>query len=525
MIRTLLLLQMAACAKHVVEEDPQPSPLEVQQARAAEEGPDQILEVCRLASIALAEGKLDLAENSLRQAVFAMQDFQADGQFRALVGAEKSKDWRGDPFEKMMAFQYLGLLLLEEGDEGNALAMTKSAILADTGTSRFQYRADFVPAFVLQAMVYDELGEKGNAERSMQQAIDAMWLRELTAHLSDRLSEVTLEGKDGAAGVDASAVAAAKVLLLSGLPAGLQAHPRDEQQAIAGALSRATDLRMMVLDGKRSDRPEDLVSLSKGDVKRSFEVLEPVTRAWQKAAEEHPLQLSDQLSEDERVLQGLIAKDPRLVLWVESGRGPRKVATGEYGEILQIVPRRGNPEGPPVVTLDGRELRPTYLDSLTYQASTRGSRWVDGYLQGKAVFKDAAPFLGWALLASGDVASSIGGNSSGEVAAVLYLLGAATWVAGAIANPAADTRTWHELPEYMWLVTANPTPGAHSLEIDGRVYQVDIPDSGSVVHLVPALPPGGAPKFGEACLRCEAPAAIPAVQSPPSQFAPTGGTP
>jgi hypothetical protein len=449
-----------------------------------------------------------------------MQDFQADGQFRALVGAEKSKDWRGDPFEKMMAFQYLGLLLLEQGDEGNALAMTKSAILADTGTSRFQYRADFVPAFVLQAMVFDALGEASSAERSMQQAIDAMWLRELTAHLADRLSGVKIEG-------DPRAIDAARVLLLSGLPAGLVAHPRDEQQAIAGALSRATDLRMMVLDGKRSDRPEDLVALSKGDTRRSLEVLEPLTRAWQKAALEQPLHASKQLDEDERALQGLIAKDPRLVLWVETGRGPRKVATGEHNEILQIVPRRGNPEGPPLVTLDGRELRPTYLDSLTYQASTRGSRWVDGYLKGKAVFKDTAPLLGWALIASGDVASSIGGNSSGEVAAVFYLLGAATWVAGAIANPAADTRTWHELPEYLWLVTANPPPGTHTLEIDGKTYEVDIPDSGSVVHLVPALPPGGPSKFGEACLRCEAPAAIPAVQLPPSQFAPpgSGGTP
>lgn len=509
---------LSGCAKRAVDEDPQPSALEIQQARAAEEGPDQILEVCRLASVAMAEGKDDLAESALRQAVVAMQDFRADGQFRALVGSERKKEWKGDPYEKMMAFHYLGVRLLEEGDGGNALAMTKSAILADTGTSRFQYRADFVPAFVLQAMAYDALGESTNAERSMQQAIDAMWLREMTAHLSEQLGGVKApEGKG-----DADAIAAAKVLLLSGLPAGLAAHPRDEQQAIAGALSRATDLRMLVLDGKRKDRPEDLVPLSKGSVKRSFEVLEPIARAWQEAARENPLSRSRDLEEDERALLGVIEREPRLMLWVESGRGPRKVATGEYGEVLRIVPRRGNPEGPPEVTLDGRDLRPIYLDSLTYQASTRGSRWVDGFLKGKAVFKDAAPVLGYALLTSGDVANAVAGSSSGEVAAVLYLLGAATWVAGALANPSADTRTWHELPEYLWLVTANPTPGTHELVVDGRTYQVDIPDEGSVVHLVPALPPGGSKRFGEACSRCEAPAAIPAVTSPPSA---SGGRP
>lgn len=525
MIRNLLPLLALSCSKHVAtrEDEPVPSSLELQQTKAEVEGADQILETCRLASIALAEGRDDIAENALRKAVVAMQDFRADGQFRALVGSESKKDWRGDPFEKMMAFHYLGVMLLEKGDEGNALAMTKSAILADTGTSRFQYRADFVPAFVLQAMVYEALGEDNNSERSMQQAIDAMWLREMTAHLSDRLTEAKVEG-------DLDAIAAARVLLLSALPAGLAAHPRDEQQAISAALSRATDLRMLVIDGKRDDRPEDLVTLSKGDVKRTFadnkhkDLLELLTGAWQDAAKEHPAMTTEQLMADESALNKVIEDNSRLTLWLESGRGPRKVATGEYGEILRIVPRKGNPEGPPAVSLDGKPIRPIYLDSLTYQASTRGSRWVDGFLKGKAVFKDAAPFIGWALLASGDVANALRNpeGGGGEIAAVLYLLGAATWVAGAIANPAADTRTWHELPEYLWLVTANPAPGTHVLNVDGQTYQVNIPDDGSVVRLIPALPPGGASSFGEACDRCDiGPAAIPAQNPTPG----SGGRP
>lgn len=524
MIRNLLPILALSCTKHVVDEEPAPSPFEVQQAKAAQEGPDQILETCRLASVAMAEGRDDIAEASLRKAVVAMQDFRADGEFRALVGSESKKEWKGDPFEKMMAFHYLGVKLLEQGDRGNALAMTKSAILADTGTSRFQYRADFVPAFVLQSLAYLDMGEKTSAERSMQQAIDAIWLREMTAHLSDVLAEVKVKG-------DPEAIAAARVLLMSALPAGIGAHPRDEDQAIDAARSRATDLRMLVLDGKREDRPEDLVSLSKGDVKRTFagkgttDLLESLALAWKEAARSSPLALADQLTTDEQALSSVLDRDPSLVLWLESGRGPRKVATGDYGEILRIVPRKNNPEGPPEVSLDGKPIRPVYLDSLTYQASTRGSRWVDGFLKGKAVFKDAAPFIGWALLASGDVANAISQQSggSGEVAAVLYLLGVATWVAGAVANPEADTRTWHELPEYLWIVTADPRPGRHSLVVDGRSYEVDIPDAGSVVHLIPALPPGGTPTFGDPCRLCEeGPGAIPvAPPHPPG----SGGKP
>lgn len=507
----LLLLAIAGCARKMPEPSQARSALDDQQARAAVEGPEQVLEICRLASIAIAEGRLDVAEAALRQAVVQMQDFRADGQFRALVGAESSKEWKGDPYEKMMAFLYLGLVLYGDGDTGNALAMTKSTILADTGTSKFQYRADFVPAFVLQAMVYDRLGEKGNTDRSMQQAIDAMYLRELTAHLSALLAEVEVEG-------DSRAVAAARVLLLSGLPAGLSAHPRDMALAIDGALSRATDMRQIVLEGGKDDRPDELVSLSKADVRRSFDVLDPMVRAWRDSAASHPVDVEARLAEDATALQDLVGGDPRLVLWVESGAGPQKVADGRYGEILRFA-QRSDPTTPPVVTLDGRDLRPTYLDSLTYQASTRGSRWVDGFLAGKAVFKDAAPFLGWTLLAAGDVANSMGGEGSGEVAAVLYLIGAVTWVAGAVTNPAADTRTWELLPESLWMVSADPGPGRHQLVVDGRDYTVDIPDKGAVVQLIPALPPNGASTFGVPCTRCEGPLAVP---QPSTE---SGGTP
>src|SRR5690606_25383585 len=115
--------------------------VEVQRELAAQEGVDQVLHQVRLASLALAQGRRDLAEQALRPAVARMQDFRADGQFRAVVGAERSKEWKGEPYEKMMAFLYLGLLLFEKGDHANALAMARSAVLADTGTSAERYRS------------------------------------------------------------------------------------------------------------------------------------------------------------------------------------------------------------------------------------------------------------------------------------------------------------------------------------------------------------------------------------------------
>ena len=495
------LLMLSGCAKKVPP--PQRPAIEVQRTRAAEEGPDQTLERARLVSMLMAEGELQEAEGQLRNIVFRMQDFRADGQFRAMIGSEDRKEWKGDPFEKMMAFLYLGEMLYASGDYGNALAMTKSAILADTGTSRMPYRSDFVPAFVLQALVFDALGEAGNAERSLEHAIDALYLREGTAALSARLDDV---GYDGDA--DLKAEEAARVLLLTALPAGQMAHPRDPHAAVDAALSRAAELRGQALDGARKNRPPELRGLTRGALNRSFDVLEPLTRGWHDALEDEALVLTERLARDESFLRGLL-DGPSMVVWIEAGRGPTKWADGDYGEILRIRPGRGGHV--PDVRLDGQPLSPHYLDSVTWQAQTRGSRAVDGFLKGKAVFKDAAPFLGYAALVAGDIArASQDAGDSGLVGTLLYIAGAVTWVAGAVTNPRADTRTWYELPDELYLVAASPGPGPHTLTVDGQRFTVEIGDRGTVMHLVPSLEPHGVRTFGTPCVACDAPLAVPA---------------
>lgn len=498
--RLLLLASLSGCAPKAPPEPAEPrSALEVHQERAAVPGKDQTLEIVRLASVAMAHGDDALAEDALRRAVVRMQDFRADGQFRAIVGAERAKEWKGEPYEKMMAFLYLGVRLYQKGDYGNALAMSKSAILADTGTSAERFRSDFVPAFVLQALAHEALGERTQAERSMQLAVDALWMRALTDHMTGLLESTRVEG-DGSDGVRA-----ARLLLLAGLPPGLTAHPREPLRAIDGALSYATDLRRVALDGKKRDRPDALVGVKRGALRDAFEHLEPLVVGWKKGWQDLPDDVVGSLQADERFLMGLL-DDPGLILWVESGQGPMKVADGEYGQILRLVPRKRGDM--PRVTLDGRPLRPHYVDSVTYQAQTRGSRGVDGFLQGKAVFKDSSFVLGWAMLEAGNLARALDDES--PLGAVLMVAGAATWVAGALTTPTADTRQWEMLPDTLWLVRADPAPGDHVLTVDKREYTVSIPDAGRVVAWLPRLPPRGPRAFGEPCVTC----AVPAHASP-----------
>jgi len=507
----VIAIGLGACARRPPPVAAASSPLEQQYALATEPGRDQNLERARFVSMALAAGETEMAEKVLRNLVLRMQDFRADGEFRALVGREDRKEWKGDASEKMMAFLYLGLLRLEQGDYGNAIAMSKSAVLADTGTARLQYRADFVPAYVLRALAYLGRGKSRQAEQAIEEAVDAVRVRLLTGHLAGLLDEVPSPEE-----VDFDASEAARVLLVEALPAGLRQHPRDPEQAIRAALGRATELRQLVLETRKRDRPGSLGALRKRHVRDALEPLGLLADGWRDVLRAAPMAVLDEADEAARFLRELVADPPRLLLWLESGRAPQRVRAGSYGQILQLEPFP--PADPPSVTLDGRPLVARPLDSVAFQATTRGSRPVEGFLKGKAVFKDTAGVLGVTLLATGD---AIGG----EEGAVLQLIGAVMWLGGALANPSADVRGWTELPDRLWLVRADPAPGRHSLTVDGRPYTVEIPDQGTISHLIPGRPPGGSPTFGEPCRECpparepepeaaSAPLAIPARGEP-----------
>lgn len=504
MLLTILLL---GCSARQGPASPPPDPIEVHRALAEQEGPDRVLHQVQLASLALAEGQRELAEQQLRRAVVRMQDFRADGAFRAMVGAERSKEWKGEPYEKMMAFLYLGLLLFEKGDYGNALAMGRSAVLADTGTSAERYRSDFAAAFVLQALAYDRLGERHNADRAMRQAADTLWLRAMVDHLGGALDAVERSGDP--------AEDAARTLLTAGLPVGVGAHPREPDQAIRGALSWAQDLRRLALQEKPAQWPSVLAGLTRAQIRGAHDHFETLTAAWLDAAGALPADRVEQLDDDEAFLLGLL-DDPGVLLWIETGTGPEKVAEGDYGHLLRIRARQ--PGAPPSVALDGRPLRPRFLDSVTFQAQTRGSRRVDAFLEGKALFKDTTHVLGLGLTFAGDIAA----EENSDLAGVFYLAGGLSWLLGALTNPTADTRQWDLLPDALWLVRADPPPGEYALDVDGREFVLQVPDDGTVFAVLPALPPGGPSVLGRPCARCappepsptSRPLAVPAIGVP-----------
>jgi tetratricopeptide (TPR) repeat protein len=516
----LLSLLLLACAPKVPPEQDwyageRDRALEAQKALAAEEGRERAMHNLRLASMALAAGDNDLAEASLRFAVGRMQDFRAEGEFQGLLISEESKEWKGEPYEKVGAFFTLGMLLYQEGDRGNALAMFKSAVIADAGTTEERYRSDFVPAYVLQALVYQAEGEPHNAETSMGRAVDAIYARELTEMLSEQLTDVDTSE------LDPEAAAHAKVFLLSGVAAGVTVAPRDPAEAARAAVSQATDIANVQRNLDRGDRRPEFKGLSGRDFEDAFGAMGPIAEQWRAAAEAIPEGALKELEARGAQLERLLEEAPNVVLVVESGQGPRKVATGEYGEVLRIVPSRRTAH-PPRVSLDASgaaeapqqtlaapdpdneqvlalpafdpgwepdAFEPLFLDSYTWQGTTRGSRKVDGFLKGKAIYKDASFVGGVVLDVLGDVASA---SNNDTLAAAFEIAALALYVSGAVTNPEADTREWGLMPDGLYLVAGELPPGEQQLSINGRRYTLEVPERGQLVALVPALTPGGA---------------------------------
>lgn len=98
-----------------------------------------------LATFAMERDKLSaqLFDDALEgiEAVYA--DNEEARKARSLWVKEAIKDFKGEPYERAMAYYYRGLLYMKAGDYENARASFKGGLLQDTFAEDEQYRADF----------------------------------------------------------------------------------------------------------------------------------------------------------------------------------------------------------------------------------------------------------------------------------------------------------------------------------------------------------------------------------------------
>ena len=135
---------------------------------AIQRGPpqDKVLWQYRIAAAAMRRGKFDVARQCLNDAHLSLQAiYGTDPNARKARGyfhAESKKTFIGEPYERSMAYIYLGLLYWMAGEPDNARACFRSAQFEDSDAENHTYAADWVLPDYLDGSISQKLGGDGS---------------------------------------------------------------------------------------------------------------------------------------------------------------------------------------------------------------------------------------------------------------------------------------------------------------------------------------------------------------------------
>jgi len=156
---------------------------------AAKTDENFVLNNVRLGSAALADYNLDRAETAFLAAYEVLNSVGVNDGGRtlgAILVDEKTRIWRGEPFERAMANFYLGLVYYMRGDYDNARAAFENSLFklrdygeADTGSDRYrEIESNFALGYLMLARSWQRLGDEQKAEQNFQR------VRELRGYLT-----------------------------------------------------------------------------------------------------------------------------------------------------------------------------------------------------------------------------------------------------------------------------------------------------------------------------------------------------
>lgn len=182
-------------------------------------------------------------------------------------------------------------------------------------------------------------------------------------------------------------------------------------------------------------------------------------------------------------VEPVAARDNLLVI-AQAGRGPRKFRAGPHGEFLSIG--RGA-TGDPRATLNMNDADPIKIenvDSVYFQAVTRGGRPFDRIQGKKVIFKDVSSKIGdigaiggWMIL------SNAGSEETAVVGLGVLGIGLGAKLLSTATKTKADIRQWEPLPDSI---------GLYKDSIAGGVYRISMafPRAGSAAAAIHIPPPG-----------------------------------
>lgn len=143
---------------------------EAETALARAEAKDRTLHQLQAGLAALREDRLEVATRHFDEALDAIEGVfsNAEGaaKARSLWYEEGAKDFKGEPYERAMAFYYRGLIYLIEADYENARASFRSALMQSSFAEEQRYRSGFATLRFLDGWCSQLLGDRPQAEEA-----------------------------------------------------------------------------------------------------------------------------------------------------------------------------------------------------------------------------------------------------------------------------------------------------------------------------------------------------------------------
>lgn len=122
---------------------------------------------------ALAEARLPQAKQHFDDALAAIEgmfaDTEAAARARSLWYEEGAKEFKGEPYERAMAFYYRGLAYLIDADYENARASFRSGLLQDAFAEEQQFRSDFTSLMMLEGWANQLAGDAAQAREAYEE--------------------------------------------------------------------------------------------------------------------------------------------------------------------------------------------------------------------------------------------------------------------------------------------------------------------------------------------------------------------
>jgi tetratricopeptide (TPR) repeat protein len=133
-----------------------------------------VLNYARIGTAAFETGENEAAGKAFDEALNRIEAVYADNPqaeaARSKFTKENAKDFKGEPYERAMAYYYRGLAYLVEGDYENARASFKGGMLQDTLAANEQFNADFASLAFLEGWSSRCMGRKDAAASAFAEA-------------------------------------------------------------------------------------------------------------------------------------------------------------------------------------------------------------------------------------------------------------------------------------------------------------------------------------------------------------------